>query len=92
MTSVTKHSISASQSRVTLRWTGGDVKLQVLTSGFRAFDLQRQVDGGPWIDLGWTKRTSTTQTWTRGHVWHFRIRAVDMAGNWSSWDSWTVRP
>ncbi len=92
MTSVSKYSISATKARVTLRWTGGDVRLQVLTAGFRAFDIQRRVDGGRWFDYGWTKRTSTTRTWTRGHVWQFRVRALDMAGNWSSWVYRTVRP
>jgi uncharacterized protein YkwD len=33
--------------RVTVSWTGADVRLQVLTSGFNYWQVQRRTDGGP---------------------------------------------
>jgi uncharacterized protein YkwD len=90
--SVSKHPISATKSHVTLRWDGDDTKLQVLTAGFKLFDIQRREDGGAWFDYGTRTTRSTTRTWTRGHVWEFRVRAQDKVGNWGSWKYVTVRP
>jgi uncharacterized protein YkwD len=83
--SISKHVVSASKMKVTLRWSGADTKLQVLTSGFRYFQTQRRIDGGSWYDYGVTTRTSTTRTWTRGHTVEFRVRSRDKDGNWGAW-------
>ena len=92
ITSVSKHATSSTSSRVTIHWSGADTKLEVLTSGFRYFQTQRRLDGGEWYDYGTTTKTSTTRTWARGHVWEFRVRARDKAGNWGSWKSKTIKP
>lgn len=90
--SVSKTATSASTSRVTIRWTGGDTKLQVLTAGFRTYQIQRRLDGGPWRAYADTTGTSVTKSWPRGHVIEFRVRAGDKAGNWGSWRSVKVKP
>jgi uncharacterized protein YkwD len=92
ITSTTKKSISATRSKVTFRWTGGDTQLQVLTSGFHSYQFQRRMDGGPWYDYGTTTKTTMTRTWIRGSVYEFRVRARDRNGNWSSWKTVKVRP
>jgi uncharacterized protein YkwD len=83
--SVSKHASSATKMKVTLRWSGADTKLQILTSGFHYFQTQRRVDGGSWFDYGVTTKTSTTRSWARGHVIEFRVRSRDKEGNWGSW-------
>jgi uncharacterized protein YkwD len=88
--SVSRHATSATKSRVTIHWSGADTKLQVLTSGFRYFQTQRRYDDHAWFDYGTTTSTSTTRTWTRGHVWQFRVRARDKAGNWGGWKTVTI--
>ncbi len=90
--SVSKDPISSSKSRVTIRWDGGDTTLQVLTAGFKHYDIQRRVNGGGWYDYGTRTSTSTTRTWTRGKLWEFRVRAMDQAGNWGNWKTVKVRP
>ena len=37
---VSKRSVDARHMRVTVRWSGGDTRLQVLTSGLRYFQVQ----------------------------------------------------
>ena len=37
--------------RVTVGWTGADVRLQVLTSGFNYWQVQRRTDGGAWTTV-----------------------------------------
>ncbi len=91
MGSVSKHATSATKSRVTIHWSGADTKLQTLTSGFRYFQTQRRVDDKAWFDYGTTTKTSTTRSWTRGHVWQFRVRARDKAGNWGGWKVVTLK-
>jgi len=83
---VTTCSYNAGARRISLSWSGADYRLQVLTSGFHAFQVQRRVDGGTWA---WVT-TSTTSTSTagclaKGHAWEYRIRARDRAGNYGSW-------
>jgi uncharacterized protein YkwD len=90
--SVSKSPISATESKVTIRWDGDDVRLPTLTAGFKWFDIQRSLDGGEWHDYGTRTSTHTVRTWTRGHTWVFRVRAMDKAGNWGSWKYVTVRP
>lgn len=75
-------------SFVRVGWTGGDLPLQVLTSGLRDFQLQRRTDGGSW----WGVVSATAlRSWTLrvapGHHYEFRVRARDRAGNYGAWTS-----
>jgi len=87
---VTKVSVDASRVRVTIRWSGGDNRLQVLTSGLRYFEVQRRVAGGQWQSWGTTTATSRGVTWARGDDREVRVRARDKAGNWGIWRSLRV--
>jgi uncharacterized protein YkwD len=80
-----KTSLSRHRVRVTIRWAGSDVRLQVLTAGFRYFEIQRRVVGGSWATWGTTTATSKTVTWRRPYDREVRVRARDRAGNWGSW-------
>jgi uncharacterized protein YkwD len=80
-----KTSLSRNRVRVTIRWSGADLRLQVLTSGFRYFEIQRRVVGGAWASWGTTTATSKTVTWRRPYDRQVRVRARDRAGNWGSW-------
>jgi uncharacterized protein YkwD len=83
--------LDATKSRVTVRWSGGDTQLQVLTAGLRVFEVQRRMAGGAWLSAGTTTRSSLQLTLARGHLYEFRIRARDNAGNRSAWTSAPVR-
>ena len=74
--------------KVTVGWTGTDVKLQVLTAGFNSWQVQRRTDGGPWTTV-WvtTTRPSMTLELAAGHTYEFRTAGVDNAGNWGSWST-----
>jgi uncharacterized protein YkwD len=74
--------------RVSVSWTGADVKLQVLTSGFYSWKVQRRTDGGSWTTI-WasTTRASMTLDLPEGHTYEFRTAARDKAGNWGSWST-----
>jgi uncharacterized protein YkwD len=80
-----KTSLSRNRVRVTLRWAGGDTRLQVLTSGLRYFEVQRRVVGGTWASWGTTTATHRYVTWTRPNDREVRVRARDRAGNWGTW-------
>jgi len=86
-----KQVLSATRTRVKFRWTGSDVRLQVLTSGLRNYEIQRRRAGGAWVAYAATTATSLTTTWTRGRTYEFRVRGVDRAGNLGSWKTVTVR-
>lgn len=88
---VTKTIVDARHKRVTVRWSGGDVRLQVGTAGLRYFEVQRRSPGGTWRSWGTTTRTSLSVTWTRGNTYEVRVRARDKAGNWGSWRTVTIR-
>jgi hypothetical protein len=77
---------TAASKRVTVTWSGADVKLQVLTSGFHSFQVQRRVDGGAWT-MVWigTTRTSMTLDLATNHTYEFRVAARDKVGNWGAW-------
>ena len=84
--SVTTCSYKANARRISLTWSGADYRLQVLTSGFHAFQVQRRVDGGAWTWVSTsTASTSTAGCLAQGHVWEYRIRARDKAGNYGAW-------
>ena len=80
-----KTSLSRHRVRVTIRWAGSDVRLQVLTSGLQYFQIQRRIIGGAWVTWGTTTATSKTVTWRRIHDREVRVRARDRAGNWGPW-------
>jgi uncharacterized protein YkwD len=79
---------TAGTKRVTVNWTGADVKLQVLTSGLHSFQVQRRVDGGAWATL-WSSTTakSLSQDLAANHTYEFRVAARDKAGNWGAWST-----
>ena len=85
--SVTAGSTSATK-KVTVTWSGADVPLQVLTSGFHSYAVQRRVDGGAWATV-WTSTTakSLTLQLASNHTYEFRVAARDKAGNWGSWST-----
>jgi cysteine-rich secretory family protein len=71
---------------VSLAWRGSDVRLSVLTSGLYTFQLQRRVDGGAWQTLSSaTTTTSRRVSAVRGHLYEYRVRARDRAGNYGLW-------
>ncbi|HUG48287.1 MAG TPA: CAP domain-containing protein [Candidatus Limnocylindria bacterium] len=94
MVGAQKGSASAGKRRVTVSWTGRDVKLQVLTSGLKDFRLQRRVGSGKWRAVtDWTTATSRGFELAVGKTFRFRIRARDNAGNVSTWSAAiTVKP
>jgi len=83
---------SAATRRVTVSWTGADVKLQVLTSGFHSWQVQRRTDNGPW-QIIWisTTRASMTLDLAGGHAYQFRTAARDNKGNWGGWSTVSMR-
>ncbi len=83
--------IDPTHARVTVRWTGGDPQLQVLTAGLRDYEVQRRVAGGAWRSLGFRTGTSVTETLPRARTYEYRIRARDRAGNRSPWALVTVK-
>ena len=62
---ISKHSVSGNRVRVTIRWSGADTRLQVLTAGLRYFEVQRRRIGGTWTSWGVTHR----------HQWHHHLVA-----------------
>jgi uncharacterized protein YkwD len=87
---VTAGSTGASK-KVSVSWTGSDVKLQVLTSGFHSWAVERRTDGGAWTRM-WssTTRGSTSLDLPAGHTYEFRTAARDKAGNWGGWSTVTT--
>jgi hypothetical protein len=86
-------SIASATSRVArLSWRGGDIPLVVLTTGFRNYQIQRRIDGGPWAWVStWTTSTSRSLRAWSGRTYDFRLRACDRAGNCGRWSVVTVR-
>jgi uncharacterized protein YkwD len=82
---------TTSRRRVRVSWSGADVRLQVLTSGLYTYRVQRQTDSGSWVNVtSSTTRTAIAFDLPRHHVYHFRIRARDHAGNWGLWSTVSV--
>lgn len=73
--------------RVTLRWSGADRRLQVLTSGLRYFQVQRRTPTGSWRSWPTTTSTYKRVTYPRNRTVYVRVRSRDRAGNWSAWDT-----
>jgi len=89
--SVSKKSAGSTKVTVTLRWSGGDRKLQVLTSGLRYYEIQRRRSDRAWRSWGTTTSTSKKVTWKRGKTFKFRVRSRDKAGHWGAWHKVTIR-
>jgi hypothetical protein len=90
MGTVSKSS-SGSYIKVTVRWSGADRRLQVLTSGLRYYEVQRRRSGGSWGSWGTTTNQSRTVRWSRGGSYEVRMRSRDRAGNYSAWKNVTIR-
>jgi uncharacterized protein YkwD len=86
-------SIASGTSRVvSLNWRGGDIRLVVLTAGFRNYQIQRRIDGGAWAWVStWTTTTSRTIKAYFGRTYDFRFRACDRKGNCGGWALVRVR-
>ncbi len=82
---ISKQSLTRHRVRVTIRWSGADTRLQVLTAGLRYFEVQRRRVGGAWYSWGVTTATHRTITWLRPYDHEVRVRARDRAGNWGPW-------
>ena len=82
---VSKRSVDHSHTRVTIRWSGADRRLQVLTSGLRYYQVQRRRVGGAWHSWPITTATRKVVTWSKAYDREVRVRARDRAGNWGSW-------
>lgn len=79
---------TSSTKKVTVSWSGADVKLQVLTSGLYSFRIQRRVDGGSWTTVSSsTTSRSVTFNLATNHTYEFRVAARDKAGNWGAWST-----
>jgi len=88
-------STSTTRKYVTIKWSGSDVKLQVLTSGLKYFQVQVRRAGV--YDWRYTKSSTTATSMVRhllkGRVYQFRIRAKDKAGNYGRWsETLWIRP
>lgn len=86
-----KTNLSGTDVRVRVNWAGGDIRLQVLTSGFRYFQVQARRNGGTWSNYGTTTSTSMAKTWRRNNTYDVRVRARDKAGYWGAWALTTIR-
>jgi uncharacterized protein YkwD len=79
---------TSATKRISVSWTGADVKLQVLTSGFHSWQVQRRTDGGAWTTVyPSTTAPSMTVELAGGHTYEFRTAARDKAGNWGAWST-----
>jgi uncharacterized protein YkwD len=76
----------AAYRSVGVSWRGGDVRLVVLTAGFRNYQIQRRVDLGSWSWVTtWTTSTSRSFRLYSRHRYDIRVRACDRVGNCGRW-------
>ena len=87
-----KTNLSSIWARGTVYWSGGDIRLQVLTAGHRYFQVQWRVAGGSWHDQGTTTARQLTKWWRRGWRYEVRVRERDRNGNWGAWATKTLAP
>jgi uncharacterized protein YkwD len=86
---------TSTRKAVTIKWSGSDVRLQVLTAGLKYFQVQvRRAGVYDWRDTkSATTATSMVRYLLRGRVYQFRIRAKDKAGNYGRWsETLWIRP
>lgn len=79
ITGLTKRTISGSTKlRLTLTWILTDTG-----SGLRSQVLQRRIDSGAWVTVSLASVSTRTSAFAmaRGHLYTFRIRGTDRAGN-----------
>ena len=66
---------------IRITWDGSDK-----TSGIARYEVQRQTDGGSWKSVGDVgASTAAIRSAAAGHLYRFRVRATDGAGNRSAW-------
>jgi len=87
---VAKSVVDAGHVKVTITWAGSDTHLQVLTSGFRDFQLQRRRVGSDWFTFSPTTSKTYSRVWDRNGAYEFRVRARDKAGLWSPWTTYEI--
>jgi uncharacterized protein YkwD len=83
--------LSSTDVRVWVKWAGNDTLLQVLTSGFRYYQVQARRNGGTWTSYPVTTRISMTRYWRRNNTYDVRVRARDNAYNWGAWRTVTIK-
>jgi len=77
---------------VRVSWRGGDIRLVVLTAGFRNYQVQKRVAGGYWRwATTWTTNTSRAIKVYYGRTYYVRVRACDQKGNCGRWAVVKVR-
>jgi uncharacterized protein YkwD len=86
-----KRNLSNTDVRVWVKWAGGDTRLQVLTSGFRYYQVQRRINGSAWSSYPVTTKVSMTRYWHRNRTYDVRVRSRDKAGNWGAWSTTTIK-
>ncbi len=86
-----KRNLSRTDVRVWVKWAGGDIRLQVLTSGFRYYQVQRRRNGSTWSSYPVTTKISMTRYWKRNSTYDVRVRSRDKAGNWGAWTTTTIK-
>jgi uncharacterized protein YkwD len=80
-----KRNLNSTDVRVWVKWAGNDTRLQVLTAGFRYYQVQARRNGGTWRSYPVTTRISMTRYWRRNNTYDVRVRSRDKAGNWGAW-------
>ncbi len=86
-----KRNLSRTDVRVWVKWAGSDTRLQVLTSGFRYYQVQRRRNGSTWSSYPVTTRISMTRYWKRNSTYDVRVRSRDRAGNWGAWSTTRIK-
>ena len=83
---------TTSYRNATIKWSGSDIRLVVLTSGFKHYQTQMRTDGALWRTLS-TATTTTSKSFRAwaGHTYDVRVRTCDNAGNCGSWAQTTVK-
>lgn len=73
---------TTSSAPIRIYWSGEDD-----WSGIERYQFQQSVDGGAWANVTLSKLTATSvqrTVWTN-HEYRYRVRAKDVAGNWSKY-------
>ena len=85
LTSIQKLSPTQTTNLIHLQWQGQDA-----LSGVKGYDVEVSVDGGAWTSAGnryFQPQTSTYYPVAPGHLYAYRIRGIDQAGNLESYPS-----
>ena len=79
VTSILKLSPTQTSNLIHVQWQGQDT-----ISGLSGYDIEVSVDGGGWSPIGgryFYPQTSTNYLVEPGHLYAYRIRGIDQAGN-----------